>query len=208
MKAEGSDSAASQSSPSEETATTMTEVKVKTELPDDFVQEVLWQEDPKEAKKSLKDGVGEVPAEICVVIGGVRNQQTLGKLGGWSLGFTFSWGGGSGEGGLEGGRDPESLQGPKHPGGAGGPLWWVARQRRTASEAGGSASSESAFLKLWAESGFLVGPTEPPLTNTRNGQTREPTASAPGLFQKAGELLLPCTEFSSCSVPACARRGR
>ncbi|KAJ6652059.1 hypothetical protein lerEdw1_015262 [Lerista edwardsae] len=79
MKAEGSDSAASQSSPSVETATTMTEVKVKTEIPDDFIQEVIWQDDPKEGKKSLKDGVGEVPAEICVVIGGVRNQQTLGS---------------------------------------------------------------------------------------------------------------------------------
>ncbi|XP_066466939.1 zinc finger protein 618 isoform X11 [Tiliqua scincoides] len=78
MKAEGSDSAASQSSPSEETAT-MTDVKVKTEIPDDFIQEVIWQDDPKESKKNMKDGVGEVPAEICVVIGGVRNQQTLGS---------------------------------------------------------------------------------------------------------------------------------
>ncbi|XP_053138228.1 zinc finger protein 618 isoform X17 [Hemicordylus capensis] len=77
MKAEGSDSAASQSSPSEET--TMTEVKVKTELPDDYIEEVIWQDDAKDSKKNMKGGVGEVPAEICVVIGGVRNQQTLGS---------------------------------------------------------------------------------------------------------------------------------
>uniref|UniRef100_A0A8D0GWF3 Zinc finger protein 618 n=1 Tax=Sphenodon punctatus TaxID=8508 RepID=A0A8D0GWF3_SPHPU len=75
-KAEGSDSAASQSSPSEE-ASAMTEVKVKTELPDDYIQEVIWQDDTKDSKKNVKDGTGDVPAEICVVIGGVRNQQTL-----------------------------------------------------------------------------------------------------------------------------------
>nr|XP_020664795.1 zinc finger protein 618 isoform X6 [Pogona vitticeps] len=80
MKAEESDSAASQSSPSEKTATTMAEVKVKTEIPDDYIQEVVWQDDPKDGKKTPKDGgAGEVPAEICVVIGGVRNQQTLGS---------------------------------------------------------------------------------------------------------------------------------
>nr|XP_012624304.1 zinc finger protein 618 isoform X13 [Microcebus murinus] len=57
---------------------TMTEVKVKTELPDDYIQEVIWQGEAKEEKKAVgKDGAGEVPAEICVVIGGVRNQQTL-----------------------------------------------------------------------------------------------------------------------------------
>uniref|UniRef100_A0A8D0H462 Zinc finger protein 618 n=1 Tax=Sphenodon punctatus TaxID=8508 RepID=A0A8D0H462_SPHPU len=77
-KAEGSDSAASQSSPSEE-ASAMTEVKVKTELPDDYIQEVIWQDDTKDSKKNVKDGTGDVPAEICVVIGGVRNQQTLGS---------------------------------------------------------------------------------------------------------------------------------
>lgn len=59
---------------------TMTEVKVKTELPDDYIQEVIWQGEAKEEKKAVsKDGTGDVPAEICVVIGGVRNQQTLGK---------------------------------------------------------------------------------------------------------------------------------
>nr|XP_012624308.1 zinc finger protein 618 isoform X17 [Microcebus murinus] len=59
---------------------TMTEVKVKTELPDDYIQEVIWQGEAKEEKKAVgKDGAGEVPAEICVVIGGVRNQQTLGS---------------------------------------------------------------------------------------------------------------------------------
>ncbi|XP_016158079.1 PREDICTED: zinc finger protein 618 isoform X7 [Ficedula albicollis] len=55
----------------------MTEVKVKTEVPDDYIEEVIWQDDTKDSKKSMKDGPGDVPAEICVVIGGVRNQQTL-----------------------------------------------------------------------------------------------------------------------------------
>lgn len=70
----------------------MTEVKVKTELPDDYIQEVIWQGEAKEEKKAIsKDGTtGDVPAEICVVIGGVRNQQTLGerlsKGSGWGLG--------------------------------------------------------------------------------------------------------------------------
>uniref|UniRef100_A0A8D0AUL9 Zinc finger protein 618 n=1 Tax=Salvator merianae TaxID=96440 RepID=A0A8D0AUL9_SALMN len=76
MKAEASESTAFQSLPSEETAS-MAEVKVKTELPDDYIQEVIWQDDAKETKKNTKDGMAEVPAEICVVIGGVRNQQTL-----------------------------------------------------------------------------------------------------------------------------------
>ncbi|PKU30447.1 zinc finger protein hypothetical protein [Limosa lapponica baueri] len=75
-KAEGSDSVTSQSSPSEE-AGMMTEVKVKTEVPDDYIEEVVWQDDTKDSKKNIKDGPGDVPAEICVVIGGVRNQQTL-----------------------------------------------------------------------------------------------------------------------------------
>ncbi|XP_032933069.1 zinc finger protein 618 isoform X12 [Catharus ustulatus] len=75
-KAEGSDSATSQSSPSEEVGM-MTEVKVKTEVPDDYIEEVIWQDDTKDSKKNIKDGSGDVPAEICVVIGGVRNQQTL-----------------------------------------------------------------------------------------------------------------------------------
>lgn len=57
----------------------MTEVKVKTEVPDDYIEEVIWQDDTKDSKKNIKDGSGDVPAEICVVIGGVRNQQTLGK---------------------------------------------------------------------------------------------------------------------------------
>lgn len=100
MKAEGSDSATSHSLPSEETAT-MTEVKVKTEVPDEYVQDVAWQDGAKDSKKSLKDEAGEVPAEICVVIGGVRNQQTLGKLGRWSIGLTFTQffcvGGGEGD---------------------------------------------------------------------------------------------------------------
>nr|XP_016854490.1 PREDICTED: zinc finger protein 618 isoform X7 [Anolis carolinensis] len=85
MKAEGSEATPSQphSPEKEAVGTTMSpEVKVKTELPDDYVQEVVWQDDgsgAKEPKKGLKDGTGEVPAEICVVIGGVRNQQTLGS---------------------------------------------------------------------------------------------------------------------------------
>ncbi|XP_071881462.1 zinc finger protein 618 isoform X15 [Anas platyrhynchos] len=77
-KGEGSDSVTSQSSPSEE-AGMMTEVKVKTEVPDDYIEEVIWQDDAKDSKKNIKDGPGDVPAEICVVIGGVRNQQTLGS---------------------------------------------------------------------------------------------------------------------------------
>ncbi|XP_027752689.1 zinc finger protein 618 [Empidonax traillii] len=77
-KAEGSDSMTSQSSPSEE-AGMMTEVKVKTEVPDDYIEEVIWQDDTKDSKNNIKDGPGDVPAEICVVIGGVRNQQTLGS---------------------------------------------------------------------------------------------------------------------------------
>lgn len=88
-KAEGSDSVTSQSSPSEE-AGMMTEVKVKTEVPDDYIEEVIWQDDAKDSKKNIKDGPGDVPAEICVVIGGVRNQQTLGKL--WvSVPQSCSW---------------------------------------------------------------------------------------------------------------------
>lgn len=58
---------------------TMTEVKVKTEVPDDYIQEVIWQGENEEEKAAGKDGTGDVPAEICVVIGGVRNQQTLGE---------------------------------------------------------------------------------------------------------------------------------
>ncbi|XP_054030164.1 zinc finger protein 618 [Dryobates pubescens] len=77
-KAEGSESVTSQSSPSEE-AGMMTEVKVKTEVPDDYIEEVIWQDETKDSKKNIKDGQGDVPAEICVVIGGVRNQQTLGS---------------------------------------------------------------------------------------------------------------------------------
>uniref|UniRef100_F6X4X9 Zinc finger protein 618 n=2 Tax=Ornithorhynchus anatinus TaxID=9258 RepID=F6X4X9_ORNAN len=78
-KAEGPDpTATGDPSPCEERGT-MTEVKVKTEIPDDYIQEVIWQDEPKDAKKSVKDGSGDVPAEICVVIGGVRNQQTLGS---------------------------------------------------------------------------------------------------------------------------------
>ncbi|XP_026542344.1 zinc finger protein 618 isoform X5 [Notechis scutatus] len=85
MKGEGCDSAMPQASPNEDAAV-MTEVKVKTEVPDDYVQEVVWQDDTKEPKKK-GGGVAEVPAEICVVIGGVRNQQTLGKLGSYECGI-------------------------------------------------------------------------------------------------------------------------
>ncbi|XP_039200791.1 zinc finger protein 618 isoform X2 [Crotalus tigris] len=85
MKAEGCDSSRPQASPSEDAAAT-TEVKVKTEVPDDYIQQVVWQDDPKEPKKK-GGGVAEVPAEICVVIGGVRNQQTLGKLGSYECGI-------------------------------------------------------------------------------------------------------------------------
>uniref|UniRef100_A0A452UZZ8 Zinc finger protein 618 n=1 Tax=Ursus maritimus TaxID=29073 RepID=A0A452UZZ8_URSMA len=76
-KVEGPEPAPAEASLSAEQGT-MTEVKVKTELPDDYIQEVIWQGETKEEKKAVsKDGTGDVPAEICVVIGGVRNQQTL-----------------------------------------------------------------------------------------------------------------------------------
>ncbi|KAK2508931.1 hypothetical protein MC885_004338, partial [Smutsia gigantea] len=76
-KVEGPEPATAEASLSAEQGT-MTEVKVKTELPDDYIQEVIWQGEAKEEKKAVsKDGTGDVPAEICVVIGGVRNQQTL-----------------------------------------------------------------------------------------------------------------------------------
>ncbi|XP_040487695.1 zinc finger protein 618 isoform X2 [Ursus maritimus] len=78
-KVEGPEPAPAEASLSAEQGT-MTEVKVKTELPDDYIQEVIWQGETKEEKKAVsKDGTGDVPAEICVVIGGVRNQQTLGS---------------------------------------------------------------------------------------------------------------------------------
>ncbi|XP_025138090.2 zinc finger protein 618 isoform X16 [Bubalus bubalis] len=79
-KLEGPEPAPAEASLSTEQGT-MTEVKVKTELPDDYIQEVIWQGEAKEEKKAIsKDGTtGDVPAEICVVIGGVRNQQTLGS---------------------------------------------------------------------------------------------------------------------------------
>ncbi|XP_035111280.1 zinc finger protein 618 isoform X24 [Callithrix jacchus] len=76
-KVEGPEPAPAEASLSAEQGT-MTEVKVKTELPDDYIQEVIWQGEAKEEKKAVgKDGTSDVPAEICVVIGGVRNQQTL-----------------------------------------------------------------------------------------------------------------------------------
>ncbi|XP_064346517.1 zinc finger protein 618 isoform X7 [Camelus dromedarius] len=78
-KVEGPEAVPAEASLSAEQGT-MTEVKVKTELPDDYIQEVIWQGEAKEEKKAVgKDGTGDVPAEICVVIGGVRNQQTLGS---------------------------------------------------------------------------------------------------------------------------------
>ncbi|XP_043726551.1 zinc finger protein 618 isoform X18 [Cervus elaphus] len=79
-KLEGPEPAPAEASLSAEQGT-MTEVKVKTELPDEYIQEVIWQGEAKEEKKAVsKDGTtGDVPAEICVVIGGVRNQQTLGS---------------------------------------------------------------------------------------------------------------------------------
>uniref|UniRef100_A0A2K5I1G8 Zinc finger protein 618 n=1 Tax=Colobus angolensis palliatus TaxID=336983 RepID=A0A2K5I1G8_COLAP len=78
-KVEGPEAVPAEASLSAEQGT-MTEVKVKTELPDDYIQEVIWQGEAKEEKKAVgKDGTSDVPAEICVVIGGVRNQQTLGS---------------------------------------------------------------------------------------------------------------------------------
>lgn len=88
-KVEGPEPAVAEASLSAEQGT-MTEVKVKTELPDDYIQEVIWQGEAKEENKAVnKDGTGDVPAEICVVIGGVRNQQTLGE---WpSGGYEVRW---------------------------------------------------------------------------------------------------------------------
>lgn len=77
-KVEGPEPAQAEASLSAEQGT-MTEVKVKTEVPDDYIQEFIWQGEAKEEKAGGKDGTGDVPAEICVVIGGVRNQQTLGE---------------------------------------------------------------------------------------------------------------------------------
>ncbi|XP_034358705.1 zinc finger protein 618 isoform X3 [Arvicanthis niloticus] len=77
-KVEGPEPAQAEASLSAEQGT-MTEVKVKTEVPDDYIQEFIWQGEAKEEKAGGKDGTGDVPAEICVVIGGVRNQQTLGS---------------------------------------------------------------------------------------------------------------------------------
>uniref|UniRef100_A0A2K5JT98 Zinc finger protein 618 n=1 Tax=Colobus angolensis palliatus TaxID=336983 RepID=A0A2K5JT98_COLAP len=78
-KVEGPEAVPAEASLSAEQGT-MTEVKVKTELPDDYIQEVIWHGEAKEEKKAVgKDGTSDVPAEICVVIGGVRNQQTLGS---------------------------------------------------------------------------------------------------------------------------------
>ncbi|XP_029467752.1 zinc finger protein 618 isoform X3 [Rhinatrema bivittatum] len=54
------------------------DVKVKTEVTDEEIQGMVWQDDTKEANKTVKDGATDGPAEICVVIGGARNQQTLG----------------------------------------------------------------------------------------------------------------------------------
>ncbi|XP_043914663.1 zinc finger protein 618-like isoform X4 [Protopterus annectens] len=60
-------------------------VNVKTEKPDE-VQDTVWHDKTKDDSTSV-DGAGEVqaaetpgdvPAEICVVIGGARNQQVLG----------------------------------------------------------------------------------------------------------------------------------
>lgn len=57
----------------------MMEVKVKIELFDDYIQEVIWQGEVKEEKKVVgKDGISDVFVEICVVIGGVCNQQIFG----------------------------------------------------------------------------------------------------------------------------------
>nr|XP_033816350.1 zinc finger protein 618 isoform X2 [Geotrypetes seraphini] len=54
------------------------DVKVKTEASDEEIHEMIWQNETKESHKTVKDGAADGPAEICVVIGGARNQQTLG----------------------------------------------------------------------------------------------------------------------------------
>ncbi|XP_077779089.1 zinc finger protein 618-like isoform X3 [Podarcis muralis] len=77
-----SDSPASDSAPpSEEAPPSAPQVTVKTETPDDFA----WPHGgPTEPRKG---GRGAAPAEICVVLGGVRSQQTLGKLGSYECGI-------------------------------------------------------------------------------------------------------------------------
>ncbi|XP_032994007.1 zinc finger protein 618 isoform X2 [Lacerta agilis] len=74
MKPESSESPASESVPSEE-APPPAEVKVKTETPDDFT----WPHGAEEPRKGSRGAAGGPPAEICVVLGGVRSQQTLGS---------------------------------------------------------------------------------------------------------------------------------
>ncbi|XP_053232435.1 zinc finger protein 618 [Podarcis raffonei] len=79
----GSDSPASDSAPPSEEAPppAAPQVTVKTETPDDFA----WPHGgPTEPRKG---GRGAAPAEICVVLGGVRSQQTLGKLGSYECGI-------------------------------------------------------------------------------------------------------------------------
>lgn len=66
--------------------TTSSPMTLKSELSEDYdLQEVLWQDDAKD-RKNGKDSGGKLPAEICVVIGGPRSPQTLGKESGsrWS----------------------------------------------------------------------------------------------------------------------------
>ncbi|XP_056397197.1 zinc finger protein 618 isoform X3 [Hyla sarda] len=54
------------------------DVTVKKEKPEELLQPVLWKQKAKNsAKNKMEDGVEEVPAEICVVIGDNRNQQNI-----------------------------------------------------------------------------------------------------------------------------------
>nr|XP_034958815.1 zinc finger protein 618-like isoform X2 [Zootoca vivipara] len=78
MKPEGSDSPASELSPSKDPPPALTaKVKVKTETPDDFAWPPSAEEGTREGGRgATADGA---PAEICVVLGGVRGQQTLGS---------------------------------------------------------------------------------------------------------------------------------
>uniref|UniRef100_A0A8C4TIY4 Zinc finger protein 618 n=1 Tax=Erpetoichthys calabaricus TaxID=27687 RepID=A0A8C4TIY4_ERPCA len=53
---------------------------VKSEIGEDYnFPEASWQVDTKDKENNSKNSSGDLPAEICVVIGGSRNSQTIGK---------------------------------------------------------------------------------------------------------------------------------
>uniref|UniRef100_A0A8C4TIU8 Zinc finger protein 618 n=1 Tax=Erpetoichthys calabaricus TaxID=27687 RepID=A0A8C4TIU8_ERPCA len=53
---------------------------VKSEIGEDYnFPEASWQVDTKDKENNSKNSSGDLPAEICVVIGGSRNSQTIGS---------------------------------------------------------------------------------------------------------------------------------